>query len=195
MLSPDVENSNNTPDASQRPQSPRGTKFAFGGLPYKPSMTIDSTILTTKPHSTSSSSSSSSPSSSEEVIYTPSIYTPQTPHLLPPEISPLGWDEDHHEDHPAPEPLRIRKKRRVGKGSFDEMMVPKPSDDELERPWGGRRRFMLSHGLKYDDEKDCDLRKQILEQIRELEWQNRINAAREEFFRDLEKVRRFGSLG
>ncbi|KAF7188683.1 hypothetical protein HII31_09935 [Pseudocercospora fuligena] len=188
MSSSESDNSNTTTDPPRSPlspsQSPRGTKFGFGGLPYKPSMSIDSTILT----KSTSSSSSSSPSD-EQIIYSPSIYSPQTPQI--PEIGPMGWVEGND---PAPEPLRIRKKRRLEDGTFDETTVPKPSDDELEKPWGGRRHFMMSHGLKYYDEKDCDLRKQILDQIRELEWQNRINAAREEFYRDLEKVRRCGSL-
>ena len=62
----------------------------------------------------------------------------------------MGWAE---ENDPAPEPLRIHKKRRIDSegvqgSSFDETSVPKPSDDELEKPWGGRRHFMMSHGLK-----------------------------------------------
>ncbi|KXT00195.1 hypothetical protein AC578_7026 [Pseudocercospora eumusae] len=185
-------------DPPRSPLSPtrRATqKLGFGGLPYKPSMSIDSTTLLVNNNKSPSVSSPSSSSSSDDqqITYSPSIYSPQTPQIP---SYPVGWEED---PAPAPEPLKIRKhqqhKRGGEGGSFDESSVPKPSDDELERPWGGRRRFMLSHGLKYYDEKDCDLRKRILDQIRELEWQNRINAAREEFFRDLERVRRGGSLG
>ncbi|KXT18349.1 hypothetical protein AC579_968 [Pseudocercospora musae] len=181
--------SNTTADPPRSPlsplQSPRGTKFGFGGLPYKPSMSIDSTLL-----NTSASSSSSSSPSDEHIICGPSICNSPTPQV--PSGPMGGWGQERD---PAPGPLRIRKKRRrLEDGSFDETTVPKPSDYELEKPWGGSRHFMMSHGLKYYDEKDCDLRKQILDQIRELEWQNRINAAREEFYRDLEKVRRCGSL-
>ncbi|CAK4032786.1 Hypothetical predicted protein [Lecanosticta acicola] len=63
--------------------------------------------------------------------------------------------------------------------AFDPNSVPKPSNYELEKPYGGTKGFMESYGLKVWELDDHEERKAILDGLREHEWQSRVEAARE----------------
>ncbi|KAL9529907.1 hypothetical protein SMMN14_06371 [Sphaerulina musiva] len=66
---------------------------------------------------------------------------------------------------------------------FNPTQIPKPTFHDLEEPYGGTKHFMMAHGLKWYDSTDCAIREKILGQLRDMEWQNRVNDAREEFVR------------
>lgn len=113
-------------------------------------------------------------------------------------------NNDHHHDNNNPNP-----------SLFNPNLIPKPTFQDLEEPYGGTKHFMMAHGLKCKfppnstsslthlysliciclilmlllihsfflgyDSTDCAIREKILGQLRDMEWQNRVNAAREEF--------------
>lgn len=110
-------------------------------------------------------------------------------------------NDHHHELNPNPNP-----------SLFNPTQIPKPTFRDLEEPYGGTKHFMMAHGLKCKfppysiyplthslvyaeclmlihsfflgyDSTDCAIREEILGQLRDMEWQNRVNDAREEFVR------------
>lgn len=108
-------------------------------------------------------------------------------------------NDHHHDNNPNPNP-----------SLFNPSQIPKPTFQDLEEPYGGTKHFMMAHGLKCKftlpsysiysisslihsymllmrflgyDSTDCAIREEILGQLRDMEWQNRVNDAREEFVR------------
>ncbi|KAI5357007.1 hypothetical protein Slin14017_G126670 [Septoria linicola] len=135
------------------------------------------------PNSTINTSKSSPISPMSHGPYTPSIYSPQTPAESPAPFN-LGWtDGDEAEEEPVTLPTPLAVKKSTEKTAFDPECVPKPTYYELEKPYGGTKHFMMAHGLRYYNHEDCEIRKEILEQLKDLEWQNRVNTARDEYVR------------